>query len=111
MSKADEVMHTVFKNSRYYFLFVIYTFAFIGVLITFGSLLVHNEKDISSNSVHGTSFIQQLATDWTQEPFTDILVVESTVCPGGYTDMYAQTYYGYTIGCDCSDRCCSYMKS
>ena len=41
---------------------------------------------------------------------TDIQVVESTVCPTGYTDMYAQTYYGLSFGCDCTNICCGDMN-
>ena len=41
---------------------------------------------------------------------TDIQVVTSTVCPTGYTDMYAQTYYGLSFGCDCTNICCGDMN-
>lgn len=69
--------------------FVGYSLFFLGALITFGSILIAQEKVISSNTVHGTSYISQLAKDWEQAPLTDIKIVESTVCPTGYTDMYA----------------------
>ena len=92
-----------------YIAFVAYTVLFIASIITFGSVLIYDEKIISSSSVHGTSHISQLASDWEQQPFTDIVIEESTVCPDGYTDMYASTYYGYTIGCDCLDICTYYM--
>ena len=40
---------------------------------------------------------------------TDIQVYKGYVCPTGYTDMFAQTFFGYTYGCDCTNRCCSDM--
>ena len=97
-------------EQKAYFAFVAYTVLFIASIITFGSVLIYDEKIISSSSVHGTSHISQLASDWEQQPFTDIVIEESTVCPEGYTDMYASTYYGYTIGCDCLDVCTYYMN-
>ena len=44
--------------------FIVYAALFVACLITFGSILIIDEKKISSSSVHGTSHISQLAYDW-----------------------------------------------
>lgn len=89
---------------------IVYAALFVACLIAFGSILIIDEKKISDSTVHGTSHISQLAADWEQPPMTDIQVVTSTVCPTGYTDMFAQTYYGLSYGCDCTNICCGDMN-
>ena len=36
-----------------------------------------------------------------QPTFTDVQVIEATTCPSGYTDLYANTFYGLAAACDC----------
>ena len=76
-------------RDKSYYAFAIYSLLFVTAIVTFGGIIITQEKVMKANSVHSTSHIAQIAVDWEQAPMTDIVVLDSTVCPDGYTDMYA----------------------
>ena len=79
----------------------IYLMLVTSFMITLGSVCIHNGKAIESLSYQETSYLNQVATDWSTVPFVDLKVTSNDFCDLGYETVFERFWYGQMQACDC----------